>query len=628
MLPESCTLAIDSGRQIIVDSKGDVSSTVPETGIDESDHRYLSELSVDVAARHGWEVLGRERRERGISTTLASSAVGSGRGEQRRWTLVKRLAITHTGVRTSVRLTNNTQSTRAVPVSVTLTPDFRHIFEVESFFSPRDNLNRSVTVSPQAAGCTFTGTLADGTENHVEVTGDPDLEPAVTSDSVVLSTEVTAPPASTQIITVDIDLPAGHRTTSNIDTTAEDLPNGDLIERARRTLDSLMLPCGVPAAGAPRFLAPFGRDSLIVGYQLLPFDSTVAERTLRFLAGEQGKEVDSSTVEAPGRIMHEKRYGDRPTVGESVRSPYYGTVDATPLFAALFADTVRQTGNETLRRELYSHAKAAIEWTLDEQDDDGFLRYDSHDHPLGLEHLGWKDSAEALAHPDGTPAQGSIALAEVQGYVYRALQRFEPLASDNEDDELAEECRTAAETLAVSFDADLWLPEQGCYALGADDSGVIPTVASNQGHAVWGGLGSDDRVARVVNRLTNEDMLTSAGLRTVASSHDSYDPLSYHRGSVWPHDTSIAAIGFAERGHRDAAESLSSRGLSALADTVRAGSPERFGFPELMVGVGDEAVCPGTVRHPDACLPAAWSAGSVFGFLQAQTYQLSIPRRS
>ncbi|WP_254663116.1 amylo-alpha-1,6-glucosidase [Haladaptatus sp. W1] len=377
-----------------------------------------------------------------------------------------------------------------------------------------------------------------------------------------------------------------------------------------------MLPCGVPAAGAPRFLAPFGRDSLVVSYQLLPFDSAVAERTLRFLAAEQGTETDDATLEAPGRIMHEKRHGDLPAIGESVRTPYYGTIDATPLFAALFSDTMAETDDESLFHSVYPHAKAAVEWTLDELDEEGLLFYEPHDRPLGLSHLGWKDSARALLHPDGTPAQGAIALAEVQGYVFRALTRFAPLAERADDSPLAAACDDAAKTLVETFEEHLWLPEEGCYALGIDDRGVIPSVASNQGHAIWGGLGSDERVAQVAERLTSDDMLTSAGLRTFAASHDSFDPLSYHRGSVWPHDTSIAAMGFAERGYHEAAESLAVSGLTALSDTVRADFPDRFGFPELMVGF-DRDLSVGTVRHPDACIPAAWSAGSVFGFLQS-----------
>ncbi|EFW91401.1 hypothetical protein ZOD2009_14881 [Haladaptatus paucihalophilus DX253] len=616
MLPDDCALAMDSGRQVIVDSRGDVTPKTPETGVYESDHRYLSTLEIGVGDADEWTVLGRDSRERGVTTTLASPTVGTGRGDQRPWTLEKRVELTETGVTATARLTNNTADTRETTVAFELTPDFGHVFEIPSFFSPRERQDRPVSVERHPNGCAFVGTLADGTERRVTVSSDSSIETTSTDDSATVSTDVAVAPASTRTVELDIDLPDGARNTPEIDAGIDCPRYGRLIDRAAETLGALMLPCGVPAAGAPRFLAPFGRDSLLVSYQLLPFDSSVAERTLRFLADEQGTETDDATLEAPGRIMHEKRHGDLPAIGESVRTPYYGTIDATPLFAALFADTVAETEDETLFGSVYPHAKSAVEWTLAELDDEGFLFYEPHDHPLGLAHLGWKDSAEALARPDGTPAQGSVALAEVQGYVFRALTRFGPLAERADDSTLAAECEVAAKTLAESFEKRLWLPEEGCYALGIDDRGVIPSVASNQGHAVWGGLGSDDRVARVATRLTDDDVLTSAGLRTFASSHDSFDPLSYHRGSVWPHDTSIAAMGFAERGHHETAEALAVRGLDALADTVRTDFPDRFGFPELMVGF-DGDVSAGTVRHPDACIPAAWSAGSVFGFLQS-----------
>ena len=614
MLPDDCALVMDSGRQIVVDARGDVTPTTPETGVYESDHRYFSALEIDLDGPDDWHVLGRESSDRGVTTTLASPTVGTGRGEGRPWTLGKHLEITETGCLVRVRLTNNTRSAREATLSISLTPDFGHIFEIPAFFSPREHQVRPVEIERRTSGVAFVGTLAADTERRVEVTTDSDLETSVSDDSATFSADVTVPPASTRSIELELELPGGRRNTPDIETDI-DCPRYDrLVGRAAKTLDALTLPCGVPAAGAPRFLAPFGRDSLIVSYQLLPFDPTVAERTLRFLADEQGTETDGATLEAPGRIMHEKRYGDLPVIGESVRTPYYGTIDATPLFAALFADTVEE-GDETLFEELYPNAKAAIEWTLSELDDDGFLFYESHDHSLGLTHLGWKDSAESLARPDGTPAEGAIALTEVQGYVFRALERFAPLAARVGDESLADDCREMAGTLAASFEERFWLPDEGCYALGIDGSGVIPSVASNQGHAIWGGLGSERRVEQVAERLTREDMLSSAGLRTFAASHDSFDPLSYHRGSVWPHDTSVAAMGLAERGQQDAARALAVRGLSALEDTVRTDYPDGFGFPELMVGF-DEGVSVGTLRHPDSCIPAAWSAGSVFGFVQ------------
>jgi glycogen debranching enzyme len=615
MLPDDCALAMDSGRQVIVDSRGDVTSETPETGVYESDHRYLSSLKIEVGDGEEWTVLGREVRDRGVTTTLASPTVGTGRGDQRPWMLGKRIALTETGVTATVQLTNNTRTTQKTELTFELASDFGHVFEIPAFFSPREHQDRPITVEEHSTGCTFVGTLADGTERRVEVESESTTKVTVDDDLATLSAGVTVPPASTHTVELDIGLPAGRRDTPEIEADVDCPQHKRLVKRAAGTLGALMLPCGVPAAGAPRFLAPFGRDSLVVSYQLLPFDSTVAERTLRFLAAEQGTETDDATLEAPGRIMHEKRHGDLPAIGESVRTPYYGTIDATPLFAALFSDTVAETDDESLFDSVYPHAKAAVEWTLDELDEEGLLFYEPHDRPLGLSHLGWKDSAGALAHPDGMPTQGAVALAEVQGYVFRALTRFAPLAERADDSTLAAACEDAAETLAGTFEERLWLPEEGCYALGIDDRGVIPSVASNQGHAIWGGLGSDERVAQVAERLTSDDMLTSVGLRTFAASHDSFDPLSYHRGSVWPHDTSIAAMGFAERGHHEAAESLAVRGLAALSDTVRADFPDRLGFPELMVGF-DGDISMGTVRHPDACIPAAWSAGSVFGFLQ------------
>jgi glycogen debranching enzyme len=616
MLPDDCALTMGSGRQVIVDSKGNVAPETPETGVYESDHRYLSALEIEVGDGDEWTVLGRESRDCGVTTTLVSPTVGTGRGEQRPWTLSKRLELTEQGVTATVRLTNNTQTARETEITFELAPDFGHVFEIPAFFSPREHQDRPVTVEHRSSRCTFVGTLADGSERKVTVGSESDLEVTLSDESAAFSAAVTVAPASTRAVELDIGLPAGQRDTPEIEADVDFPQYERLIERAARTLSALMLPCGVPAAGAPRFLAPFGRDSLVVSYQLLPFDPTVAERSLRFLADEQGMETDDATLEAPGRIMHEKRHGDLPAIDESVRSPYYGTVDATPLFAALFSDTVTKTDDDSLFDSVYPRAKAAVEWTLDELDEEGLLFYEPHDHPLGLSHLGWKDSAEALAYPDGTPARGAIALAEVQGYVFRALTRFAPLAERADDSTLAAACDTAAETLAETFEERLWLPEEGCYALGIDDRGVIPSVASNQGHAIWGGLGSDERVAEVAKRLTGDDMLTSAGLRTFSASHDSFDPLSYHRGSVWPHDTSIAAMGFAERGHHEAAESLAVSGLTALSDTVRTDFPDRHGFPELMVGF-DEDLSMGTVRHPDACIPAAWSAGSVFGFLQS-----------
>lgn len=636
MLPEDCTLVLSNGRQVVSNSRGDVASTNPHCGVYESDHRLLSGLETTILAEGSpveLESLGQRNDGDEITTTLVTTASGSGRGDVRAFIVEKQLSITNDGLQLAVTLSNNTASDRSVEVRGTAIPDFSHVFELASFFTPRDAPDRPRRVEADVNSLTLSATLADGGTRSVEVLPPEDASVSTDDDAATwtASTEVGA--ASNVTLTTDVRLPDGTVASPSLDFSetsigldsetgqgTQPLSEGELklARAARRTLDALMLPCGVPAAGAPRFLAPFGRDSLIVSYQLLPFDATVAERTLRFLASEQGQAHDDETLEAPGRILHELRRGDLVSEEESVRRPYFGTVDAASLFVALYTDTVQRAGETELRDELYPAVRSSVQWILDAADDQGFVSYEPHDHRYGLVHQGWKDSADALARPDGTPAEGSVVLPEVQGYTHRALRQFAPVASQQGDDSLADECDEHADRLQTSFEERFWLPEESCYALGIDDRGVIPSVASNQTHAFWGGLGRDDRVRSAVDRLCQPDVLTETGIRTFAGSHDAFDPVSYHRGSVWPHDTAFAAAAFAERGFDSAAETVAERGLGALGEYLEASRPERLGFPELLLGLSGRQRSVGHLKHPDACEPAAWAAGSVFSFLATQ----------
>ncbi|MFC7157303.1 glycogen debranching N-terminal domain-containing protein [Halomarina halobia] len=628
MLPDEYALVAGNGRQVVVDAAGECGRNAPYAGAYSADHRLLAGIETRIGETDSgddeWIVLGREIGDGSIATTLASSASGAGRGEQRAWLLTRSFAILDGGISATVALRNNTARRRTTALTVTLTPDFRHVFEVEEFFARRERPNRSISIGEGKDGIELAVSCADGVVRSVAVDADRRFSGTLRADAASLAATADLAPAAETAFTIRLAFDDGRSSASAVapapaTRTGTETDSGRyaaLASAAARALDALTLPEGVPAAGAPRFLAPFGRDSLVVGYQLLPVDAAVAERTLRFLAARQGTEDDPETLEAPGRIMHEYRRGDLPAVGDSIRRPYYGSVDATPLFVALYADAVDGTSDSSLARDLYPNAVAACEHVLAELDGRGLLSYAAHDHPRGLAHLGWKDSAEALARPDGTPANGAVALAEVQGYVHRALRRFAPLARRRGDADLAARCDRRADRVAAAFEERFWLPERGCYALALDDAGVVDSVASNQTHAFWGGLGRDDRVTRAVERLLEPDVLTTGGLRTFAASHDAFDPLSYHRGSVWPHDNSLAAMGFAARGHPDAATEVATRGLAALNRYHTAGAPDRYGFPELMVGGGDGRATVGTLRHPDACEPAAWSAGSVFAFLR------------
>jgi glycogen debranching enzyme len=619
MLPSDCSLALAGGTQVVVRPEGSVSATDDHCGVYANDHRYLDTVSItleDGGRVPDWDVLGRHASGDTVTTLLASSADGPGRGDVRAWTLRRQFQVRPGEATLVLSVTNNSNEERSADLAATITPDFSHVFEVESFFSPRDGPERPLTVETNGDRLAFTATLATGEPSTVLVESPGGVFDERDTTGIIHWTHSIAPGDSADV-ELTITLPSGDAAVARVRPGSVADRFEPLADAARKTLNALMLPEGVPAAGAPRFVAPFGRDSLVVAYQLLSHDSDVAERTLRFLASEQGVETDPETLEAPGRILHEMRSGDLVNVDESIRQPYYGTIDATPLFIALYADTVALTESNSLLRELYDSAVAGVEWVLSNVDERGFLTYESHDHEYGLRHLGWKDSADALAHPDGTPASGPVVLPEVQGYVYRALTSFAPLARSVGDDELADICLAHSDALFDAFEEAFWLPEEGCYALGIDDSGAIPSVASNQAHAIWGGLGTPERVAQAVKRLTRADMLTQSGLRTFSGSHAAFDPLSYHRGSVWPHDNSFAAMGFARRGFEDAAATIAERGLRVLEDRHQRATPDRLGFPELFTGLDETAIRNGYLIHPDSCEPAAWSAGSVYGFLRA-----------
>lgn len=634
MIPEDCAVAVSNGVTSVVGPLGDIRQEYDETGLYANDIQYLQTCALYHTDRDaptmGWDRITRRAGPDGVTTVLSSGAVGEGRGDVRPLVLEKRVRSTDAGVAIASTLRNYTPEERIVDVEVDLGSSFDHVFESAGFFSPRSPIDRTFDLTTHDRGVTLSARSADGETRSVTVELDDTTDVVVDTDGdtgATLTTGVTVPAGGTASLTASATItPARVRSAVTVSPSVPVTPETELFAAARDTLSALLLPEGVPAAGAPRFVAPFGRDALIVGIQTLPFDPQLTRSVLQYCSGQQGTTTDADTLEAPGKIPHEKRHGDLPAVGESIRTPYYGTVDATPLYAALVSEYAEWAGGDAVDDDLYDAARNAVEWVREEGDDAGLLWYEPHDHEYGLSQLGWKDSARAIAHPDGTTADPPIALAEVQGYAYRGLVGVADLARDRGDDDIAATLDEHAAALRARFDEAFWLPEERCYALALDDNGVVPTVASNQGHALWSGIVPEKRADDVIDRLLNPDMLTDAGLRTVAASHEAFDPLSYHRGSVWPHDTSLATLGFARYGRTDAVRAVVGRGLGALEDSVTT-NPERWGFPELLVGLDTPSVDPGRVHHPDSCEPAAWSAGSAFGFLQA-ALGLSVSDRS
>lgn len=362
----------------------------------------------------------------------------------------------------------------------------------------------------------------------------------------------------------------------------------------------------VPAAGLPWFMALFGRDSLLTSYQALPYLPALARGTLRALAASQAEEFDDFRDAEPGKILHELRHGELAHFLQRPQSPYYGSVDATPLFLVLLDEYERWTGDVDTVRELEPHARAALRWLEEyaDLDDDGFLEYSTRNPATGLVNQGWKDSWNAIVHPDGQVASRPHAVCEVQGYAYDARRRTARLAREIwADQDLAERLDADADRLRRRFDDSFWLDEEECYALALDaDKRPVRTVASNMGHLLWSGIVPEERVDAVVRHLVGEPMFSGWGIRTLAAGQAAYNPMEYHNGSVWPHDNALIAAGLARYGRRDEAARIAQAMLDAAVHVD-------YRLPEALVGASRREV-DFPVPYPSACSPQAWAAGA------------------
>jgi glycogen debranching enzyme len=364
------------------------------------------------------------------------------------------------------------------------------------------------------------------------------------------------------------------------------------------------------AAGVPWYDTLFGRDSIITALQMLPIRPQIARDTLSLLARLQATERDDWRDAEPGKILHELRTGELAAVGEIPHTPYYGSVDATPLWLVLLGEYERWTGDAGLVERLWPAASAALEWIDRATDADGFVTYDRRSDG-GLLNQGWKDSADAIRWADGRLAQGPIALVEVQGYVYASRLAVARLARGRHDVALAERQEAAAELLRQRFEARFWMDEPGTYAVALDGQGrAVDGVTSDPGHALWCGIAAPDRAARVAASLLGPDMFSGWGIRTLSTRMAGYNPISYHVGSVWPHDNAICAAGLWRYGHREEA----ARVAGALLEATQFFRDARL--PELFCGF-DRASSPYPVPYPVACSPQAWAAGSIFQLLAA-----------
>ncbi len=529
---------------------------------------------------------------------------------------------------------NYALSSVRLPLTLTFHSDFEDIFAVRGLFSERPG--KLHPPEWRAGKLVFRYDGADGYLRELELSFSPQpearrtrsvrygiaLERLETSDIQISLTITEHAPTqrseSSQVVmaghkSVDPKLPASQASSD----WCKDWPEiqsdspvlNQVIDRAKRDLQSLWTSIrgdGFFAAGIPWFATLFGRDSLITAMQMLPMTPTIAAQTLRLLSMYQAHEVDPWRDAQPGKILHELRVGELATIGDTPHSPYYGTVDATPLFLILLDEYATWTGDLDLFHELQDSAERALQWIdrYGDSDGDGYVDYKTASNQ-GLVNQGWKDSIDAILNADGSYATPPIALVEVQGYVYRARLALAHLYEQSGLPERAAELRGSAENLRTRFNHDFWSDELATYYLALQQGGrPAAVVASNAGHALWSGIADRDHAQRTVQRLMASDMFSGWGIRTLSQREKGYNPIGYHVGSIWPHDNAMIADGFRRYGFQDEALQLFMGVFEAAMNF------QEFQLPELYSGFSREQYNV-PVHYPAACHPQAWAAGSI-----------------
>lgn len=612
-------------------ANGDVPGSGPY-GLFFRDLRSLSrwELRID---GHSPEPLATYQHEASSATYVSRVPPKPGRGDSH--LLVLRQRHLGAGMRDDLTIRNLGQETAGCVVTLLVDADFADLFEVKEN-RVVDHSDR-VTALPAAApsGLHFVYRWL-GHSRDVHVTSD-----AISVAQGLLTFAVAIAPKQEWSTCLQVrfaveDLPiepgypseprpdpaqSARRRQERIDrgliVTTPHAPFDSAIRTGQRDLDALRISdpqhpgCDVIAAGAPWFMTVFGRDSLLTAWMALPLDPGLALGTLDTLARHQATATDPLSEEQPGRILHEMRFGAEAGLALGGKNVYYGTADATPLFVMLLGEAHNWGLAPEHLAALLPHADAALEWmtTQGDPDGDGFLEYQRAT-DQGLANQGWKDSFDGINFAGGALATPPIALCEVQAYAYGAYLARSTIASDTGDQKLAEHWSARAAALKRAFNDAFWLGDRGYYAVALDrDKRPVDALTSNIGHCLWTGIVDDDKAASVVAHLMSEQMFNGWGVRTLGATMGSYNPLSYHNGSVWPHDNAITAAGMMRYGFAKEAQQVT----LALLD---AGSTFGSRFPELWSGF-DREEFPTPLPYPTSCSPQAWAAATPFLLLRA-----------
>ncbi|MGH7903433.1 MAG: amylo-alpha-1,6-glucosidase [Candidatus Dormibacteraceae bacterium] len=621
---------------VVSDLTGDVAAgNELGLGLYESDTRFLSVFELRINGER--PILLNNTVDRAyvatfqlVNPTLVDHA---GATIRRQSLSLRRTRFVHRGLHERLGIQNCNRAPVEIELELAFGADFLDIFEVRGY---RSQAMHGTLEEPETTetGFRFVYRGLDGVRRETEVVLHP--VPHLRRDRAVLGIHLA--PQQTFVLLVDIltligdrepepnfdfdrsleslesSYQAWNQTCTRFESDNEVLDQG-LLWRSREDLRIL---CDdrttgpYPTAGVPWYAVPFGRDAIITSVQTLGLDPELGRGTLRFLAQHQGTDLDESREEEPGKILHELRIGELANLRQIPHTPYYGSVDATPLFLVLMVEMLDWTGDLELFNELLPNLLAALAWIDDhgDLDRDGFIEYVQHAR-YGVRNQGWKDSPDSLVGADGEVAPLPAALVEVQGYAYHARRGLARVFRHLGRPDQAERLEAQASAVRARFDEAFWMPEEQFYAQALDSAKrQVPSISSNPGHGLWSEIVHPDRAAATVARLLAPDLFSGWGIRTLSTRAISYNPMSYHNGSVWPHDNSIITAGLVRYGFRREAE----RVARAVLEAGMRFPDDRL--PELYCGFNrDSRFNSGPSEYLVSCSPQAWGAGAAFHLL-------------
>jgi glycogen debranching enzyme len=635
----SKTLAVKEGETFLytdlegnLDHGGDYG-----LGLFSRDTRFLSHFRMTISGRD--PVLLSSSAERGylshVDLTNPDLYEGDVVAVPQQTLNIRRIRAVNDRLFERVRVKNYNATPVELALEFSFGADYADIFEVRGMSD--ESRPRPEAPSVDERCITFSALGRDGVRRStvIEFSSAPD-EVRVEEDIVLATFRLRLGPYQTRLVGMTMDAIIGEATrpTTEFDVAVHELRRSyedwerastqlitdneqfnELLDRSLRDLRALYTVTpdgGVLAAGIPWYVTIFGRDALIASHQILSINPAPAREALQLLASHQGNEIDDWRDEEPGKILHEVRRGELARAGIVPHTPYYGSVDSTPWFLILLAQYFRWTGDADLARSLMPNVDAALRW-IDEYGDldgDGFVEYRTRS-ARGIRNQGWKDSHDAIVHTDGRLAEPPIALSEVQAYVYLAKSRIADVYLALGDEARAQRLVDQAELLRRRFNEAFWMEDERYMAAALDaDKRQVRTVMSNPGHALYCGILDEDKAALLAKRLLAPDMFSGWGIRTMSKSAAAYNPMSYHNGSVWPHDNALIAAGLKRYGFVRS----TNRVATALFDAAI--QADYLRLPELFCGF-TRRTPNRPVSYPVACSPQAWAAGSPFLMLQA-----------